>query len=99
MLKAKVKYSFHIKDATLFYSDYDNSLNFETEDSLELDDGVSISGVEPETIFLLARNTLACREPVQDKMKVRDFHVKCAREIVASLNAFIKKHDDSEESE
>lgn len=99
MLKAKVKYSFHIKDATLFYSDYDNSLNFETEDSLELDDGVSISGIDPDDLFMLARNTLACREPVQDKMKVRDFHVKCAREMIASLNAFIKKHDDSEESQ
>ena len=99
MLNAKVKYSFHIKDATLFYSDYDNSFNFETEDSLELDEGVSVTVVEPETVFLLARNTLACREPVQDKMKVRDFHVKCAREMVASLNAFIRKHDDSEESE
>lgn len=99
MLKAKVKYSFHIKDATLFYSDYDNSLNFETEDSLEVDDGVSVSGIEPESLFILARNTLACQSPVQDKMKVREWHVKCAREMIASLDAFIKKHDDSEESE
>jgi hypothetical protein len=60
---------------------------------------VSVSGVEPETLFLLARNTLACKEPVQDKMKVREFHVKCAREMIVALDAFIKKHDDSEESE
>ena len=94
MIKPKVKYTFDIKDATLFYSDYDHSMNFETQDSCEFDDGVTICGVEPESVFMMCRNVLACREPIQNKLTVRDWHITSAKEMITALEKFIESQED-----
>ena len=93
MLKPKVRYSFHIKDATVFYSDYDNSINIETEDSCEFDDGLCVTGISPEAVFTMCRNVLACNRPVQEKIQVREWHVTSAKEMITKLQAFVDKQE------
>jgi len=94
----RIRYTFDIKNATLFYSEYDNSINVETQESIELEDGVSICGIEPETVFMLCRNVLACCEPIQYKFKAKDWHVKSAKEMITALQEFVdskEKQDDT----
>ena len=93
MLKPNVRYSFHIKDATVFYSDYDNSINIETEDSCEFDDGLCVTGISPETMFTMCRNLLACNEPIQNKMKVREWDVRSAKEMITALQTFVDNQE------
>ena len=93
MLKPKVLYSFHIKDAFVLYSDIDNSINIETEDSCEFNDGLCVTGITPETMFTLCRNLLACNDPIQNKMKVREWDVSSAKDMISSLQAFVDKQE------
>ncbi len=93
MLKPNVRYSFHIKDATVFYSDYDNSINIETEDSCEFDDGLCVTGITPDTMFTMCRNLLGCNAPIQNKIQVRDWHVKSAKEMITALQTFVDNQE------
>ena len=94
----KIRYTFGIKDATLFYSSYDNSINIETQESIEFEDGICITGIEPETVFMMCRNVLANCEPIQYKFNAKDWHVKSAKEMITALQEFVdskEKKDDT----
>ena len=94
----KIRYTFDIKDAQVFYSEYDNSINIETQESIEFEDGICITGIAPETVFQLCRNVLACCEPIQYKFNTKDWHVRYAKEMITALQEFVdskEKKDDT----
>ena len=95
----RIRYTFDIKDASLFYSTYDNSFNFDTPDSIELDDGLCISGVNPEAVFMFCRNVLACREPIQDNFIPKDYQVKAAKDMITALQKFVDSKEKKQEPE
>jgi len=95
----KVRYTFDIKDATLFYSAWDNSINIETQESIEFEDGLCITGIEPETVFMMCRNVLANKnKPIQYEFKANDHHVESAKDMITALQEFVnskEKKDDT----
>lgn len=94
----KIRYTFDIKDAQLFYSEYDNSINIETQESIEFEDGICITGIEPETVFTMCRSVLASSEPIQYKFNAKDWHVRYAKEMITALLEFVdskEKKDDT----
>ena len=95
----KIRYTFDIKDATLFYSAWDNSINIESQESIEFEDGLCITGIEPETVFMMCRNVLANgNKPIQYEFKANDHHVTSAKEMITALQKFVdskEKKDDT----
>ena len=95
----KIRYTFDIKDATLFYSAWDNSINIETQESIEFEDGLCITGIEPETVFMMCRNVLAnTNKPIQYEFNAKDHHVNAAKDMIIALQEFVdskEKKDDT----
>ena len=94
----KIRYTFDIKDATLFYSSWDNSINIESQESIEFEDGLCITGIEPETVFMMCRNVLINNKPIQYEFKAKDHHVESAKDMITALQKFVdskEKKDDT----
>ena len=89
-----IHYSYHINDASCFWSINDDSINVYDPCN---EDMVTITGVDADDAFRMCRNLMCNMQPVFNELKTDKHTVKNAIEMRTALDNYIKANEKSDE--
>ena len=85
-------YSYHINDASCFWSIRDDSINVYDPCT---EDMVTITGVDADDAFRMCRNLMCNMQPVFNELKTDEHTVKNAIEMRTALDNYIQANEKS----
>ena len=87
-----VSYSFHLKDAHMFYCKHDDTMNFIMDDDSRLE----VGGITVDAMMVCIGNALCAKDNILDEIQsLKPYQVARVKEMINNLQTFFDKHNNA----
>ena len=88
-----VSYSFHLKDAHMFYCKHDDTMNFIMDDDSRLE----VGGINADQMMICIGNAICAKDNILDEIKsLKPYQVERVQEMITNLQTFLDKHNNND---
>ena len=90
-----VMYTYYMKDASVYWAQCDDSINLHDYE----DNTICINGVDADAMFRACRNALCSKNNVFKELKIKDYTIASAKEMLVALQEYVDNNDTTTEEE